>query len=605
MNLALGTPESERERTDELNVGYDPGERSWEVIVKYSGDLDAALAEQFPAVRARILLNGFAILDVPEGQVEDVIGLPQIEYAEKPKRLFFAVNQAKAASCLFGDFGAGERAGDVPAGLSGRGVLAAVIDSGIDYFHADFRNEDGSTRILYLDDQVRGRVYTKEEIDRALGGREDARALVPSVDPSGHGTAVAGIFAGNGRESGGKYRGVAFESDLLIVRLGAPSASDFPRTTQVMEGLDFVVRTAEHLGRPVAVNLSFGNTYGSHDGNGLLERFLDSLAERGRSVFVVGAGNEAAAGGHSRVRFSAAEAGAGSGRMAGVGSLAGSGRMAGPGSRQESAGLSGREARVELSVAPYEAGFGVQLWKSYVDSFAVFLTDPSRSRTEQIKAPSGRPGAFRMDMGQTEILVYYGEPGPFNQAQEIYLEFLPKETYVESGIWEFLLVPERIVDGDVDFWLPSAGARNRATVFLRPSPDTTLTIPSTALRPVTVGAYDDASLTYAPFSGRGNTRRYGLPRPDLAAPGVGIVTARAGGGYGAVTGTSFAAPFVAGTAALLMEWGIVRGNDPYLYGDKVKAYLKKGARPLPGYAAYPNPEVGYGALCAAGSLPGR
>lgn len=84
---------------------------------------------------------------------------------------------------------------------------------------------------------------------------------------------------------------------------------------------------------------------------------------------------------------------------------------------------------------------------------------------------------------------------------------------------------------------------------------------------------------------------------------MGIVAPLAGGGYGPVTGTSYAAPFVSGAAALLMEWGIVKKNDPYLYGDKVKEYLKKGARPLPGELEYPNPRVGYGALCVADSIP--
>ena len=61
-----------------------------------------------------------------------------------------------------------------------------------------------------------------------------------------------------------------------------------------------------------------------------------------------------------------------------------------------------------------------------------------------------------------------------------------------------------------------------------------------------------------------------------------------------VTGTSFSVPFVTGSAALLMEWGIVRGNDPFLYGEKVRAYLQRGARPLPGFEVYPNEMVGYG-----------
>ncbi len=54
-----------------------------------------------------------------------------------------------------------------------------------------------------------------------------------------------------------------------------------------------------------------------------------------------------------------------------------------------------------------------------------------------------------------------------------------------------------------------------------------------------------------------------------------------------------------------MEWGIVKGNDPYLYGEKVKAYLRRGARPLPGEAEYPNDQVGYGTLCVGRSIPGE
>ena len=95
----------------------------------------------------------------------------------------------------------------------------------------------------------------------------------------------------------------------------------------------------------------------------------------------------------------------------------------------------------------------------------------------------------------------------------------------------------------------------------------------------------------------------GRLKPDIVAPGVDITTVSAGGGYAAVSGTSFAAPFATGGAALLMEWGIVRENDPYLYGEKVKAYLRRGAKPLPGFTEYPNPQVGYGALCVRDSLP--
>ena len=125
----------------------------------------------------------------------------------------------------------------------------------------------------------------------------------------------------------------------------------------------------------------------------------------------------------------------------------------------------------------------------------------------------------------------------------------------------------------------------------------TLTIPSTARKIIAVGAYNSRTLTYADFSGRGTDGGESLRKPDLVAPGVDIMTTVPGGGYGEATGTSFATPFVTGAAALLMEWGITDGNDPFLYGEKVKAYLQKGARALPAFSEYPNPVVGeYGII---------
>ena len=151
-----------------------------------------------------------------------------------------------------------------------------IVDSGVDYFHPDFRNEDGSSRILYLWDQGipgkppagygAGTEYTKEEIDEALAlGENQGRRLVPSVDISGHGTAVLGIAAGNGRASGGVNRGVAYESDLLVVKMGIPKENSFPRTTELIQGIDYLMRKALEMNRPLVINLSFGNNYGSHE----------------------------------------------------------------------------------------------------------------------------------------------------------------------------------------------------------------------------------------------------------------------------------------------------------------------------------------------------
>ena len=578
LNLALDATEEERLKSVNLNVGYDPGEKTWELIVRYNGSLESLRDE---GIRVDELAAGYAVLVVPESRIEQVSAMEQIVYIEKPKRLFFASNMARAASCLStiqtsigagaGGGGTGGAGGGVisslESGLTGKGVLVAVIDSGIDYFHPDFRNPDGTTRIGLLVDQDRDRIYTREEINAALetGSRTSALALVPSTDPSGHGTAVAAIAAGNGREGNGVYRGVAYESELMVVKLGTPLTDSFPRTTQLMKALDLVVRRAQDMNRPLAVNISFGNTYGSHDGTSLLETFINDMSGIGRNVIVAGTGNEGTGAGHR------------------AGSL-----------------VMGQEENAQLSIAPYETGMGVQLWKSYVDQFSIRLVTPSG---EIIGPIDSRLGPQTLRYGGTQILIYYGKPSPFSRAQEVYFDFLPVRDYLDSGIWTFRLTPERIVTGRYDMWLPSRGILNPSTRFLRPVPETTLTIPSTAANVISVGAYDDSYRAYADFSGRGFTRQTGQVKPDLAAPGVDIVTARRGGGYEAVTGTSFAAPFVTGSAALLMQWGILQGNDPFLYGEKVKAYFTRGARHLPGYDVWPNERLGYGTLCVRDSLP--
>ena len=199
----------------------------------------------------------------------------------------------------------------------------------------------------------------------------------------------------------------------------------------------------------------------------------------------------------------------------------------------------------------------------------------------------------------------YCEPTPYTPFQEIYLDFLPSDTYLNAGVWTIRLIPQSIRDGTWSMWMPSSSIRNSATSFLLPTPETTLTIPSTATRVITVGAYDATQNTIAAFSGRGYTWNNEEIKPDLVAPGVDIISCAPGGGYTSRSGTSMATPFVTGTASLLMQWGILKGNDLFLYGEKMRAYLINGVRPLPGFKTYPNPQTGWGALCAFDSLFSR
>lgn len=410
-----------------------------------------------------------------------------------------------------------------------------------------------------------GTEYTKEEIDEALAlGENQGRRLVPSTDYSGHGTSVLGIAAGNGRASDGVNQGVAYESDLLVVKMGIPRENSFPRTTELIQGIDYLVRQALAMGRPMVINLSFGNNYGSHRGDSLLETYIDMVSSMGRLVICTGTGNN------------------GNQPLHDGGIL-----------RQ------GQTRQIELSVSTREPTLNVQLWKSYEDEMDIYVVNPSDSRIGPLYEQLG-PQRYRL--GNTELLIYYGKPGPYHVTQEIYIDFLPVETYVDSGDWKIILSGKLVRGGKYYLWLPGGSTLNRGTGFYTPRAYGTLTIPSTSSRIITVGAYDSLINAYADFSGRGS-RMLPYLKPDLVAPGVNIVAPVPGGGYSPVTGTSFAAPFVSGAAALLMQWGIIKGNDPYLYGEKVKAYLRRGAQPLQGYGEYPNEDVGWGKLCVKESLP--
>ena len=615
LNLALETPEEEREQTESLNVGYSAKNRSWELIVKYHGSLDR-LREQNIVVEE--LIAGYAILTVPEALVDTVSDTPEIEYVEKPKRFYYGQTDPAGTSCF------------PPVTmrtpfLNGRGVLLAVLDSGITWDLEVFCKADGSTRIRYLWDQTvpwnqtipgkqaasreqetlrnptlpqnqiapeetgdtgygrtpdgfsLGTEYTAEEINAALQlPALDRYRLLPSRDLSGHGTAVAGIAAG--KSADGLYTGAAPEAELIVVKLGLPgngrgTEEGFPRTTEILRGVTYALRKAGQLNMPLVINLSFGNSYGSHDGSSLLERFLDNASEIGKTVICVGSGNEGAARGHF-------------------------------------AGNITRDSRVELAVGNYEKSLNIQLWKNYSDVFRIRLQSPGGEEAELTTNIQG--GKYTLRLEQTRILVYLGEPLPYAVAQEIYLEMIPVTGgYIDAGIWTIRLEPVMTVTGQYYLYLPAGNGRGDGTGFYRSTPQMTLTVPATAAKVITVGAYDPVYDTYADFSGRGyadSTRTIGvtaagLTKPDLVAPGVNILAPDVYGSFLPVTGTSFATPIVSGAAALLMEWGIVRGNDPFLYGEKVKAYLRKGARPLRGEREYPNDRVGYGRLCVADSLP--
>lgn len=559
LSLALDTPAQMREKSDNLDTGYAPSENTWELIVKYNGNLDRLTG----GIRVEPLIAGYAIVTIPENLIGAFSRMEEIEFIEKPKKLYPQVTAGLGASCFYPLLQpvSGKA-------LSGQGVYMAILDSGIDYTDPMFRYADGTTKIAWLWDQGKradaekgekppqgfftGVEYSRKMLNANL--QKNSERL--TTDVTGHGTNVAKIAVQG-----------APESELIVVKLDTARGT-YPSTVSLLRAFTYVAKKAQAENMPVAINLSYGNTYGAHDGSSLLERFIDNITEVGRNVICIGAGNEGASAGHFAGKLSENEI-----------------------------------QRISFAMGTYERSFSLQLWKWYADRMDISILSPAGEQY-LIRNQNAGGEAQQAVMEQTQLLIFSGRPQPYRKREEVYIDFIPVETYLNTGIWTIEITPRSIANGELRLYMPSAVVRSENTRFLLPSPAQTLTIPSTAQKVITVGAYNAYVRSYAAFSGRGDAGSDWAEnsKPDLAAPGVNIRIGEGEGGA-VVSGTSYATPFVTAAAALLMEYGIVQGNDPFLYGEKVKAYLHAGARQLPGYDIWPNDQVGWGALCVSESLP--
>ena len=192
-------------------------------------------------------------------------------------------------------------------GVSGEGVIVAIMDRGVDWENNDFRNSDGSTRIATIFDLSddsgardsdnpyrRGTVYTREQIDRALFSGTG----LPTRDAVGHGTTTTGIAAGNGRNSADrKYRGVAPNATIIAVKVVAGEGSDEPDFfdyAALPVAIDFAVEKARELSMPVVMLLNLGSIGGPTDGTSALSRKIDATVgpDHPGVVFVTGTGDD-------------------------------------------------------------------------------------------------------------------------------------------------------------------------------------------------------------------------------------------------------------------------------------------------------------------------
>ena len=532
----------------------------WEVIVKYDGSLN--VVEKPLNAQVEVLNNNYAIVTLPEENIEKLAEYREVEFIERPKTLGLNQSEALSASCISNVLN------DPVLGLDGNGVIIAVLDSGIDYAHKEFLNDDGTTRIIKLWDQTIigvppqgfkiGHEYTQSDINNALNYKNTSEQLsiVSSIDTLGHGTAVTSIACGS-------TIGAAKKASIVVVKIGRTIDHGFATTTELMRGISYASTTAKELNMPIAINISFGTNDGSHDGFSLFERFMDEVTSTWKTNVIVATGNEGDSGKHYSNTI-----------------------------------VQGQTIDVEYSVADNLQNLSINLWKNFSDFFTLEIISPEGINSGIIRFSNE---TRRYIFNSCTLYLSFGQPNYLNPSQEIYLFFEARPSQkISPGIWAIRIFGENIVVGKFNMWLPVTEISGR-TYFLSPSVDTSLTIPSTSFGAISVGGYNSLINTIASFSGRGYTRVFENVKPDIVAPAVSINAASPRGAYTPVTGTSFATPIVTGSCALLMQWGIVKNNDQFLYGQKVKAYLRLGAK-RQNNIAYPNKQWGYGALCLSQTI---
>ncbi|EJT6143557.1 S8 family peptidase [Clostridium perfringens] len=527
---------------------YSPNNGEIELVVLY-GDNFLRFKNSVDAIGAKVedLGYGFGILIIKVNDLNRIIELEGLQYIELPKILYTSAYDSNRASCIPSVWN--------NYNLTGEGILVGFLDTGIDYTHNAFKDADGNTRIEYIYDLENGVVYDKNKINEALKS-EDPFSIVPEIDLSGHGTHVAGIACAGGNINFDNY-GVAYKSSIAMVKITGENSLRAALSTQLMRGLKFLMDKSNEINKPLVVNISLSTNDGSHNGSSLLEKYIQTFTQLQKAVIVVAAGNEGNSAHH-------------------VG------------------GEMKKEEDLDLNIGDGEKGIILDFFKPVLVDVSVEVISPTGIST----GPMGLSESYKERfVGREKIVVYSTGPKPFDIQGQTTISILPLGDTITSGGWRIIVRKLNNYEGYFDVWLPIAEGLNERTRFLQPSVYNTLGIPATVEGVISVGSYNFLNNNLSAFSGRGVVRPEWLIKPDLVAPGENILSTVEEQGFDTKSGTSMAAPQVSGICALLFEWGIIRNNDPFLYGERIKYYLIKGAKRTIFGEAYPNPDLGYGFVC--------
>ena len=488
-----------------------------------------------------------------------------------------------------------DAAGITPAGElpvlnnQGAGVIVGFVDTGINYTDSLFRNADGSTRIIGIWDQTNnsdnsnnienetakpfsafsalyGTQYTAEEINLALNSDNPA-SIVPTRDENGHGTFLASIAAGNRDERAG-FSGAAPQASIAMVKLKPAKqylrdfylirdGADAYQENDIMMGVSYLYFLARKYSMPLVVCIPLGTNMGSHMGMSRLGQYLNQVSLSNGSAVITAAGNETGARHHFRAVMDADT----------------------------------DEVTAELRVGERETGFSMELWAEDMGAYTVGFISPTGEVAREISVPLRGENTVSFLLEQTQITVYTQIADVSAGSQFIFMRF---ETPM-SGIWRILIRNSLDIRETFHIWLPVRGFISDETYFLRPDPDTIITDPGNARYPITVTAYDHTKNSIYIHASRGYSLS-GQIKPDLAAPGVNILGASVSGRrLTRMSGTSVSAAHLAGAAAILLNWGVLNANYPYLNTPVLKSIFVRGAQRNPALT-YPNREFGYGTL---------